>query len=380
MAALAPAPAPAALITPITPVRMLDTRAGVPDDGVERPLGAGRRYDLALAGRAGIPADATGVVVNVAVDQPCGSGFLTVHPAGTTTVPLASTSNFVGGEVVASMAVVRLGQGGAIALYTSAQTHLVVDVVGYLRAAAGSRLNSVDPFRLYDSRPASIAGGSEVTLPVRGRGSVPGTPDVTGAVLNLTVTEPGSGGYLTMYPGPCDPSRRPLASSLNYSGGRTIANLVVAALGADGSVCVFASTTAKVVVDVDGWLGPTGAPITTANPQRLLDTRPGMGALDPAKGRLTPFVPVVLPASALAGAGSSPAALLLNVTVVAPSADGYLTVYPCQAGAPLASNVNYRAGEVRPNLVEARPDSAGHICVVSMVATDLVVDVDGWAG
>ena len=47
-----------------------------------------------------------------------------VHPAGTATVPLASTSNFVGGEVVASMAVVRLGQGGAIGLYTSAQTHL----------------------------------------------------------------------------------------------------------------------------------------------------------------------------------------------------------------------------------------------------------------
>jgi hypothetical protein len=122
------------------------------------------------------------------------------------------------------------------------------------------------------------------------------------------------------------------------------------------------------------------ASITTANPQRLLDTRPGMGALDPAKGRLVPFVPVVLPASALAGAGSSPAALLLNVTVVAPAADGYLTVYPCQAGPPLASNANYRTGEVRPNLVEARPDSAGHICVVSMVATDLVVDVDGWAG
>ena len=58
----------------------------------------------------------------------------------------------------------------------------------------------------------------------------------------------------------------------------------------------------------------------------------------------------------LAGLGGIPAtgatAAVVNVTAVAPRAPGYATVFPCAAGRPEASNLNYGAGEVVPNLVD----------------------------
>ena len=36
---------------------------------------------------------------------------------------------------------------------------------------------------------------------------------------------------------------------------------------------------------------------------------------------------------------------MLNVTADAPEGSGYLTVFPCGAAQPLASNVNYVAGQ-----------------------------------
>ncbi|MBS2962172.1 hypothetical protein KGA66_03890 [Actinocrinis puniceicyclus] len=44
-------------------------------------------------------------------------------------------------------------------------------------------------------------------------------------------------------------------------------------------------------------------------------------------------------------------AVVLNVTVTAPTASGYLTVYPDGAPRPTVSNLNFSAGEVIPNLV-----------------------------
>jgi hypothetical protein len=84
--------------------------------------------------------------VNITVTQPSGTGFITAFPADTAS-PLASNLNFVPGQTVANMAVVRLSQGsppppnqqtpGWISLFNSAgSTHLVLDVFGYFTASA----------------------------------------------------------------------------------------------------------------------------------------------------------------------------------------------------------------------------------------------------
>lgn len=77
-------------------------------------------------------------------------------------------------------------------------------------------------------------------------------------------------------------------------------------------------------------------------------------------------------------AGTGAAAL--NVAVVGPHEPGFLTVHPCGAGRPVASNVNHVGEPVVSNLVLARPDSAGKVCIYSLASTELVVDMSGTFG
>lgn len=367
-------------IVPIAPARLIDTRTGQADNPAAGRLGGGRVLDVVVAGRVGIPATATGAVLNVTVIDACETGFATVYPAGAANAPLASNSNFGPGEVVAALASTRLGTGGAASIYTSAQTDVVVDVVGYLQPATGSRYNAVDPFRVVDSRPAGVGAGQEIAVPIRGAGgTIPAGTTVKGAVLNLTVTGPAAAGYLTVYPGPCNPATRPVASNLNYTAGQTIANLVVASVGADGSVCVFSSTAGQVIVDAAGWLGDTGAPMFGITPQRLVDTRTGGAALhNTIKGRIGPGSPLVVPAGVSSGVPADATAAMLNVTVVGPASAGYLTVYPCGTAVPNASNVNYAAFSVRPNLVAATIGAGDAVCLFAEQPTDVLVDLAGW--
>jgi hypothetical protein len=72
-------------------------------------------------------------------------------------------------------------------------------------------------------------------------------------VLNVTVTNPTVGSYLTLWP---SGSTVPLASDLNFTRGQTVANLVVTRVGADGKVDLFnPAGSVDVVIDVVGWYG-----------------------------------------------------------------------------------------------------------------------------
>jgi hypothetical protein len=371
-------PAAGARITSMTPVRLLDTRAEGPDDGVVGRLGGGRALNIVVAGKVGVPANATGVIANVTAVEPCDGGFLTVYPAGSPP-PLASSTNYRTSDVVAALVTVRLGTGGAISVYSNAQTDVVVDVVGYFHANQGTLFNAVDPFRLVDTRPTGLGAGQELRVPVRGVAPIPAGTGVAGAVLNLTVTEPAADGFLTVYPGPCNPANRPLTSNVNFVKGQTVANLVVAALGTDGSVCVFSNTSSQIVVDAAGWLAGSGAGMFGVTPQRLVDTRAGSPALhNTVKGRLTPFVPFVVPAGTSSGIPADATAAVLEVVAIGSTQPGYLTAYPCGSTPPLASNVNYAAGEVRPNLVAVRIGADDSVCLISQQAVDVVVDLGGW--
>ena len=75
------------------------------------------------------------------------------------------------------------------------------------------------------------------------------------------------------------------------------------------------------------------------------------------------------------------AAAVFNVTVTQPTAAGYLTVVPDdQCSEPLASNLNFRAGQTVANQVLATVGSDGKITVYSVQGTDVLVDVVGWFG
>lgn len=71
-------------------------------------------------------------------------------------------------------------------------------------------------------------------------------------------------------------------------------------------------------------------------------------------------------------------AVSLNVTAVDPSSSGFITVWPCGVDRPLASNLNYVAGDVVPNGVIAPIGERGSVCFYSLADTDVVVDIAGW--
>ena len=156
---------------------------------------------------------------------------------------------------------------------------------------------------------------------------------------------PSAPGYLTAYPCSTD---RPETSTVNFVGAQTVANNTIAALSSAGQLCVWTSADTDIIVDITGWLGPSGSSrFTPIGPTRVVDTRSAIGGLRlPAGSTLSVdfngFVP----------AGST--AVALNVTAVDSSTPGYLTVYPCGGSLPQTSTVNHVAAEARPEQHDRR--------------------------
>lgn len=81
------------------------------------------------------------------------------------------------------------------------------------------------------------------------------------------------------------------------------------------------------------------------------------------------------------GAAGSFAAAIINFTVVTPSTAGYITAYPYLGTQPLASTLNYAAGDVVGNLAVVKLDqgaSANELNVYSFAQTHLVADIVGY--
>ena len=83
------------------------------------------------------------------------------------------------------------------------------------------------------------------------------------------------------------------------------------------------------------------------------------------------------------GRGRVPAGattVVLNVTVTEPQGAGFVTVFPCGINAPLASNLNYTAGQTVANAVVVKVGTNSSVCLFTSQPTHLVVDVSGSFG
>jgi hypothetical protein len=210
------------------------------------------------------------------------------------------------------------------------------------------------------------ARGTVSRVVVQGRSGVPA--DATAVAVNLTVTDPRSSGFLTAFPCGVAP---PLASNSNFVRGQVVAAAAVVPVGADGAICISNSDATHVVVDVTGSF-PAGSGFVPVTPVRLADTRelPG-GARQPAG------TPLVVRVSSAAGVPAGARAVALSVTATQAAAGGFVSVGRCDGPLGTTSNVNVTAGGTAPNLVVTETDASGSVCVVSNVATHLVVDLFG---
>jgi Glycine rich protein len=300
-----------------------------------------------------------------------GSSFIggpNVSAARTEAGANGSQSGLPGGTTD-SQWIAGIGKGGA-RLVTDFETDTVISaatdggngMIVMQWAAANNGIVAVNPARLVDTRLT----GTTRAIAVTGANGVPS--DASAVALNLTATNVTAAGWMTVWP--CsDP--KPDASNLNYVVGQTVANAVLVKVGTAGTVCVEASggTAPQFIVDVNGYV-PAGSPIVAATPKRILDTRVGFTTFDGQEAGSGIVAAGAVRTVTVAGRAGVPAAsaVAVNVTITQPTANGFVTVWPCGT-VPAASNLNFVAGQTAANLVMTPLSATGTFCIQSFGAS-----------
>ncbi|MFJ5925582.1 hypothetical protein ACIQF6_23535 [Kitasatospora sp. NPDC092948] len=355
---------------PLTPSRLLDTR-----DGTGAPkarVGAGGTVGLQVTG---VPATGvTSVVLNVTAVDPSEDGHLT---AGRSDLPGLT---FAAHRTTANQLTVPVVDGKVDLRNDTGTVDLVADLAGYYTDAAdqGSALTPITPARFLDTRDgtgapkARVGAGGTVALQVAGVKGIP-ADGVTAVVMNVTAASPTATGWVTAYP---DGQPLPATSNLNFTAGRTVANLVTVPV-VNGKVDLRNSTgTVDLIADVAGYYSATGtSTFSPAAPLRLLDTRDGTGARQGALGAGG------IVSTQVAGVGGVPdgaTAVLLNVTATDPTDTGWLTAYPHGTDRPGTSSLNWTAGQAVSHQVLV-PVVDGRVTFYNSTGSvNVTADLTGW--
>jgi hypothetical protein len=165
------------VFVPITPCRLLDTRAATQVGPRATPIGAGETYTQLVRGTNGnctISPDAIAVAMNVTVVDGSAGSFLTIWPADAAK-PLASSLNWQAGQAATPNKVdVRLSADGKVSFFNLGGTvNVIADVVGYYAdhnfddrylPKNGSVVISHTAFAPNTATNVTLAGGCIVTV------------------------------------------------------------------------------------------------------------------------------------------------------------------------------------------------------------------------
>jgi hypothetical protein len=361
------------------PHRIVDTRIGT--GGRLGKLGPGQTMQVQINDDGYLPPTGVGaVVINATATEPTAASYLTLWPSGFRR-PTPSNLNFVPGQTVANLVTVAVSEGKVSVYNNAGSVHVVLDVVGFYYDSTGqmgARFHAVTPTRLFDTRSGlggvlatPMRSGQTGAFKVTGKGGVP--EDVNAVVLNVTVTQPTSSGFLTVYP--FDVANLPVASNINFVAGQTVPNLVVVRAPSYGLINFYNYTnfggTTHVLADVVGYFdadrSTEAGRLLTLQPTRLVDTRIKPGSCLPGGY----YAPLTFP--------SSLGAVVVNTTVTEPTAPGHMTVFPYPPPPPLASNLNFVPGQTVPNLVMVKVGDGGKVGFYNSAGcTHLVIDLFGF--
>jgi GH25 family lysozyme M1 (1,4-beta-N-acetylmuramidase) len=215
------------------------------------------------------------------------------------------------------------------------------------KASDPSGYAATAPVRVLDTRNAigvttrtPLGAHTSVTLDLSGR--LPAT--ATAAVLNVTGIATAAT-YVTVWP---SGALRPNASNLNLVARDIRPNLVTVQVGPDRKVQLYNNSgSTHLLADLAGWYATDAAGLHTArSPQRVLDTRWGVGAPKRplgSTGRVTLDLSAAVPASATA--------VTLNLTGAGASRSTFVSAWPTGQTRPNVSNLNIAGANPTSNLV-----------------------------
>jgi hypothetical protein len=385
-AAKAPAPqvssAPSAY-TAVNPTRVMDTRTGSGIVGAGNTLGPAASFSLVVApnATAGVPANATAVVMNVTATDTTAASYLTVYPT-LDSLPFASNLNWVAGYTVPNLVTVQPGSGGAVTFYNKfGSVDVIADIAGYFAPPSGSAGGEVGtgfPQRLVDTRAGSghLGAGSAIgpaataTYQVTGNAGVPAT-GVSAVILNSTVTNTTAASFLTLWAGA--PATRNTVSNDNWVAGWTRANRVIVPVSSTGSISVYNQFgSVDVILDVNGYFTDStasGKLFTSVSPIRLADHT-----------ALGPNSSFNLSVGGVAGVPVGASAAILDAVVSETTAPSFLTASP-SPGVSSTSDINWVAGQVNPNLTVTTLGTGGQVNFYNSAGNvNVSVDLEGYFG
>ncbi len=245
----------------MTPARLFESRPEEPTvDGVQQGAGrrgAGTETTIVVAGRAGIPADATAAILNFAVIGPERNGYVAAYPCGGAPSD-SSILNYAAGQTIANGATIAIGAGGTVCVFTQREMDLVVDATGY--HVDGASPVTFEPKRFFETRPGQptfdgqqqgvgrIEPQQVTTIQIAGRAGIPAsTPAV---MVNVASVMPIGPGFVRLFP--CD-QPQPGTSNLNHQDGQTIANNATIQLSDEGTICAYNHRQTDLILDVTGY-------------------------------------------------------------------------------------------------------------------------------
>jgi hypothetical protein len=364
---------PASTYHPISPKRVLDTRAagniglsGKFVAGTVRTFGVAGVHYIDSTGKAttgtdyAVPPDAVAVTGNLTIVNETVAGLVAVGPTMTPTGEV-TTINFVKGDICANNVTVGVSGTGALsAVYRASggTTDVIFDVTGYFQAdTSGATYHTVAPGRVLDTRPTKnavvhIGPFSKLTnlvpksFPVAGvigigwtTAQVPG--NATAVTGNLTVANATKAGFVSVGP---TMTNKPTTSTINVAAGNNRANGVTVQLQSGSLGIVWyggAGSSADVLFDVTGYFTGdlTGLQYHAIVPVRLLNTAVNKGL----SGAFATGTARTLGVGSSGQVPADAAGISGNLTVVNPSTAGYAFVAPTISGPPPSSTLNLLA-------------------------------------
>lgn len=373
-------PSSATHFVPVTPCRIVDTRNPNGPFGGPTIAGGASRDFVVPNSACGIPSTAAGYSLNVAVVPHGKLAYLTLWPSGQSQ-PLVATLNSVDGRIKSNAAIVPAGGNGAISVFATDTTDVILDINGYFvpgNNTAALAFYPLTPCRVADTRNSTgPLGGPSLTA--EGVRSFPilaspcGLPATARAYsLNFAAVPRGPQlRFITAWPAG---QAQPLVASLNDTTGTIAANAVIVPAGTNGDVNVFATDATDLMIDIDGYFapqGPGGLSLYTVTPCRVLDSRlpDGTPAFSSTRDINVAASPCGVPDNAQA--------FVFNATVVPVGVLGFITMWPRGQLQPLAATLNAIDGAITNNMAIV-PTTTGSISVFPSAPTHLVLDIFGF--
>lgn len=370
-----------AQFVPATPCRLVDTRETHPIEG-----GTWQIFIVPQLGACDIPATATAYSLNVTVVPQRRLGYLTIWPTGESQ-PAVSTLNSPDGRTKANAAIVPAGANGAVSVYVTDTSDVILDIDGYFTAPTQGSLQfyPLTPCRVVDTRngsnqpqglgPPSFGAMETRELPVLSKSpclrNLPNQP--LAYSLNVTASPNPAGqplSYLTVWP---SDEPQPTVSTLNNPTATVVANAAIVPAAANGDISAYARNSTDVIMDINGYFavaGQNGLSFYPTPPCRAYDSRSNNG--QPFHGERT----VNIVDSQCAQAGNAQA-YVFNATVVPGGPLGYLTLWPDSEPQPIVSTLNAQDGFVTSNMAIV-PNINGSIDAYASALTQLILDISGY--